>query len=83
LKAIDKYAKDISDKLDSMFPNAVASLTDGINGSDGNKKYSSYNEMLKDAEDDDYYLERNLDPPRFAVNIKNSIAAVPLGETRN
>jgi hypothetical protein len=67
LKAIDKYAKDISKKLDNMFPNLAdpspssANITNVLDA-------TNYNEFLKiNAKDDSYYLERNLEPPRFQL----------------
>jgi len=58
MKQIDRYAKDISEKIDSMFPTISPPTSSTAN---------NYNEMLKNAKDDNYYLERNLQPPRFEL----------------
>jgi hypothetical protein len=50
LKQIDRYAKDIFGKLDNMFPN-LAPATSSSSANNYN-----YNEMLKNAKDDNYYL---------------------------
>jgi hypothetical protein len=59
LKEIDRYAKDIFGKLDSMFPNLSPPTTSPPTA-------NNYNDLLKNAKDDNYYLERNEEPPRFA-----------------
>jgi hypothetical protein len=61
LKEIDRYAKDIFGKLDNMFPDLSHTTPTTTTSSTAN-----YNEILKNAEDDNYYLERNEEPPRFA-----------------
>jgi hypothetical protein len=68
LKAIDKYAKDISKKLDSMFPNLAPSTTNPSSAIPTNVlDATNYNQFLKNVKDDNYYLERNLEPPRFEL----------------
>ena len=64
MKQIDRYAKDISEKLDSMFPNLAPSPSATRPNANNNNNYS---ELLKNAKDDNYYLERNLEPPRFEL----------------
>jgi hypothetical protein len=44
-----------------MFPNLAPPATSPSSA------YNNYNEMLKNAKDDNYYLERNLEPPRFEL----------------
>ena len=50
---IDKYVKNLSKRLDSRFPSPDIS--------NGNNE-----EVEGIVKDDDYYLERRLEPPRFA-----------------
>ena len=59
MKQIDRYAKDISEKLDTMFPTIPPPTSSTAN--------NNYSELLKNAKDDNYYLERNLEPPRFEI----------------
>lgn len=58
MKQIDRSVKDIFEKLDSMFPDLPPLTT--------TSPTANNNEILKNAQDDKYYLERNEEPPRFA-----------------
>jgi hypothetical protein len=60
MKQIDRSVKDIFGKLDNMFPNLAAPAIT-------NPTTNNYKEFLKNAKDDNYYLERNLEPPRFEL----------------
>ena len=59
------HVKDIFGKLDNMFPNLAPSSSATNLTSTANN--CNYNEFLKNAKDDNYYLERNLEPPRFEL----------------